>query len=488
MNESLIYAFIIIAYLVLLILIGLITGRRTKSVEDFYIGGRRIGPWVTALSFVAAYFSSVVIVGGGGFGYMFGMATLWIGAINVLLGCTVCWIVLGPRIRKFTQRLDTMTIPGFFGVRYQSNFALLFSAMVIVLFMILYNVSILKGMGHIFEVLMNIPYVYGILLAGVIILFYVAIGGYLAVVWTGFVQAWVMGIGLILLTIFSLRTIGGITAANHALDLIDPGLISTPGLWGWPGLVSFALIVSFGVWGMPQLVVRFYSLKNIKVFKIGTVVATVGTCMALLPYFNGAIARILFPHLQNPDLAIPTLAKHVLPPFGSAVVLAAVIAAGMSTFSSVLIILSSAMIQDIVKKALTMNLTQDKSLTYGKISSVAVGVISLVIAFKPPALVLTLTAFAWAVIASTTVWPILCGIYWKRATQWGCALSMVGGCITALFWMAIGKPFGIHGFIPGIIVGLVLMIVGSLLTAPFSEAHIKSVFGVTDGVRPHTVM
>jgi len=477
MSESLIYAIIIIVYLAILILIGFVTGRKTKSVEDFYIGGRQIGPWVTALSFVAAYFSSVVIIGGGGFGYMFGMSTLWIGAINVLLGCTVCWIVLGPRVRKFTQRLNTMTIPGFFGERYKSNFALIFSAIIIVLFMIFYNVSILKGMGHIFEVLMDIPYAYGILLAGIIILFYVSIGGYLAVVWTSFVQAWVMGIGLIVLTIFSIKAVGGIGAANQALQAINPGLINTPGVWGWPGLISFALIVSFGVWGMPQLVVRFYSLKNLKVLKIGTVIATIGTCLALLPYFNGAIARVLYPGLQNPDLAIPTLAKNVLSPFGSAIVLAGVVAAGMSTFASVLIILSSSMIQDIVKKGLKKNLNKNKILFYSKIASIIIGIVSLIIAFNPPALVLTLTAFAWAVIASTTLWPILFGIYWKRATKMGCIISMVGGFITALVWMVIGNPFGIHGFIPGIIVGFILMVLVSLFTPGFSKEHIEKIWG-----------
>ena len=477
MSESLIYAIIIIIYLAILILIGFVTGRKTKSVEDFYIGGRQIGPWVTALSFVAAYFSSVVIIGGGGFGYMFGMSTLWIGAINVLLGCTVCWIVLGPRIRKFTQRLNTMTIPGFFGERYKSNFALIFSAIIIVLFMIFYNVSILKGMGHIFEVLMDIPYAYGILLAGIIILFYVSIGGYLAVVWTSFVQAWVMGIGLIVLTIFSIKAVGGIGAANQALQAINPGLINTPGVWGWPGLISYALIVSFGVWGMPQLVVRFYSLKNLKVLKIGTVIATIGTCLALLPYFNGAIARVLYPGLQNPDLAIPTLAKNVLSPFGSAIVLAGVVAAGMSTFASVLIILSSSMIQDIVKKGLKKNLNKNKILFYSKIASIIIGIVSLIIALNPPALVLTLTAFAWAVIASTTLWPILFGIYWKRATKMGCIISMVGGFITALVWMVIGNPLGIHGFIPGIIVGFILMVLVSLFTPGFSKEHIEKIWG-----------
>jgi SSS family solute:Na+ symporter len=476
-SETLIYTLVILAYLAALVFIGLITGRRTRNVEDFYIGGRRIGPWVTALSFVAAYFSSVVIVGGGGFGYMFGMATLWIGAINVLLGCTVCWIVLGPRIRKFTHRLNTMTIPGFFHERYQSRFALVFSALVIVIFMIFYNVSILKGMGHIFEVLMKIPYAYAIVLAGIIILFYVSIGGYLAVVWTSFIQAWVMGIGLILLTVFSLKAVGGLTTANTALQTIDPGLVNTPGVWGWSGLVSYALIVSFGVWGMPQLVVRFYSIKNLRVLKIGTVVATIGTCMALLPYFNGAVARVLLPGLDNPDLAIPTLAKAVLPPIGSAIVLAAVVAAGMSTFASVLIILSSSLIQDIVKKGMKKNIDQKRVLYYSKLASALIGVLSLVIALRPPALVLTLTAFAWAVIASTTLWPLLFGIYWKKATKLGCAVSMISGVVTALTWMISGNPFGVHGFIPGLIMGFIMMIAVSYITPGFSQEHINRIWG-----------
>lgn len=477
MSEAFVYALVLIAYLAVLVIVGLVTGRRTKSVEDFYLGGRQIGPWVTALSFVAAYFSSVVIVGGGGFGYMFGMSTLWIGAINVLLGCTVAWIVLGPRIRTFTQRLKTMTVPGFLGERYGSNFACVFSATIVVLFMIIYNVSILKGMGHIFEVLMNVPYVYGVLISCIIILFYVSIGGYLAVVWTSFLQAWVMGIGLIVLTIFAVQRVGGVAEVNQALTSIEPGLINTPGIWGWPGLISYALIVSFGVWGMPQLVVRFYSIKNLKVLKIGTVVATVGTCMALLPYFNGAIARTLFPSLASPDLAIPTLVKAILSPFGSAIVMAGVVAAGMSTFASVLIILSSSMIQDIVKKGMKKELTRERSLLWSKIGSALIGFLSLAIAMRPPALVLTLTAFAWAVIASTTLWPILFGIYWKGATKSGCVASMIGGFVTALVWMAAGKPFGIHGFIPGIIVGLLLMILVSQFTPKFSAEHIQRIWG-----------
>lgn len=477
MSEIFVYIIVLIIYMVLLLAIGFITGKRLKSVEDFYIGERKIGPWVTALSFIAAYFSSVVIVGGGGFGYKFGMSTLWVGAINVLLGCTLCWIVLGKRIREFTTKLRTMTIPGFLGERYNANEARIFSSIVISIFMIVYNVSILKGMGHIFEVLMDIPYFWGVILSGAVIIFYVSIGGYLAVVWTSFFQAWVMIFGLLLLTFATLSKVGGYTLANIKLAEMDPGLVSTPGVWGWAGLASFALIVSFGVWGMPQLIVRFYSIKSTDVLRIGTVVVTLGGCMALLPYFNGAISRVLFPSLENPDLAIPTLTKYVLPPVGAAILLAAVIAAGMSTFASVLIIVSSSIVRDFYQKGLKKTIDEKRVFLHSRIWSIIVGIVSLLIAFKPPSLVLVLCAFAWAVIASSCLWPILFGIYWKGATRAGCTASMLGGCGMALLWMGLGKPFGIHGFIPGIITGFILMILVSKLTPKLPTDHIKKIWG-----------
>lgn len=477
MSETSIYALVLVLYMALLVVIGIFTSKRLREVEDFHIGGRRVGPWVTALSYVAAYFSSVVIVGGGGFGYKYGMATLWIGAINVLLGCTLAWIVLGRRVREFTTRLRTMTIPGFLAERFRSREARLFSALVIALFLVVYKVSILKGMGHIFEVLMGMPYIYGVLLSGLIIVIYVALGGYLAVVWTGFFQAWVMGAGLILLTVGALRAAGGLTAANLKLLTMDPGLVETPGAWGWAGLISFALIVSFGVWGMPQLVVRFYSIKSVDVLRIGTVVASLGGSMALLPYLNGAIARALHPGLASPDLAIPTLTKEVLSPWGGAVFLAGVIAAGMSTFASVLIITSSAIVRDFYEKGLNRKLSPEREIRYSRLSSVAVGLIALLIALRPPALILVLTAFAWAVIASTTLWPMLFGIYWRGATRWGGLASMVGGFLTSLIWIALGNPFGLHGFIPGIAVGLVLLLLVSYFTPKPPAEHLRRVWG-----------
>lgn len=477
MSTSAIHILVLAVYMLALLVVGIVATRRTRTADDYHLGGRSVGSWVTALSYVAAYFSSVVIIGGGGFGYRYGMATLWIGAINVLVGCTLAWIVLGRRIRRFTERLGTMTVPGFLAERFRAPEARVLVSIVIALFLVIYNVSILKGMGNAFEVLMGIPYVAGVLLSGAIIILYVALGGYLAVVWTGFFQAWIIGVGLVLLTVAALKAVGGLTAANVALAQIDRGLVGTPGVWGWAGLVSYAMIVSFGVWGMPQMVVRFYSVKSVSVLRAGTVLATIGGSMAVLPYLDGAIARVLYPGLPTPDHAVPVLAKAVLSPWGSAVFLAGVIAAGMSTFAAVLIITSTAVVRDFVGGGLGRKLSNRAELRWSRIVSVVVGLVSLGVALKPPDLVLVLTAFSWAVIASTCLWPMLFGLYWKRATRWGAVASMVGGLSTALVWIALGSPFGLHGFIPGLAAGLVALVIVSLLTKRLPEDHLDRIWG-----------
>jgi SSS family transporter len=497
MSSVAVYTTVMAAYLVMLVLMGLWMGRRTRSAEDFYIGGRQVGPWVTAFSFVAAYFSSVVIVGGGAFGYRFGMSTLWIAATNVLVGCTLVWIVLGRRLWQFTKRLDTMTIPGFIGRRYGAREAEIFSALIVFVFMIIYNVSVLVGMGRIMEGLMDIPYTSAVLIAGLIILVYVSIGGYLAVVWTSFIQAWIMIFGLLLLTFATLNAVGGFAVANVALAKLDPGLVQTPGVWGWGGLVSFALIVSLGVWGMPQLLVRFYSMKSTRVLRLGTILATLGGAMAVLPYMTGAMSRLLLPGLEGAsiDLAIPKLTELVLNPWGGAIFLAGVMAAGMSTFASVLIIVSGAIVEDLrggrridggheeAGSAPAANGgpgRRSREVLLGRIASLAAGLISLAIAYRPPGLVLVITAFAWAVIASSCLWPVVFGVYWKRGTRAGATSSMVAGAAVALGWMIAGKPLGVHGFIPGVLVSLIVFFVVSLATRPPEPAIIERAWGDGD--------
>jgi SSS family transporter len=464
--ERLTYIAVLLLYLIILGLVGVASSRRLRSSADYAIGGRSIGPWVTALSFVAAYFSSVLIIGGGGFGYKYGLATLWIGASNVLIGCTLAWIVLGKRIRRMTEATGSMTISEFLGKRYRSRAVMMFSAAIIFLFLIIYNVSVIKGMANTIQVLVDVPYWGGVLISGLIIVFYVTAGGYLAVVWTSFIQAWIMIGGLFLLTLFALSRVGGLAAAVERLSAVDAGFVETPGLWGWAGLISFCLIVSLGTWGMPQLVIRFYSIKRASMLRVGTIVVTVGGSVALLPYLNGAIARILHPTVPSPDLAIPTLTKSVLPPIGGAVFLAGVIAAGMSTFAGVLIISSASLIRDIVQHTFGKQLTQTQQVKYARLANIILGGAALLIGLKPPSLILVLTAFSWAVIASTNLWPLLFGIYWKRTNPAATLASMVAGAGTAVVWTQLGNPFGLHGFIAGTSVALIIIILGSLFTGP----------------------
>jgi SSS family solute:Na+ symporter len=470
-----VYVLVLVLYLGALAAIGVKLSGRTRSAGDFAIGGRGVGPWVTALSFVAAYYSSVVIIGGGAFGWQYGLATVWIGAGNVLVGTTLAWIVLGRRVRRFTENLDAVTMPGFFAGRYGSAPVRIFSAAATGLFLIVYNVSVLKGMANSFEVLMDLPYWAGVIVSGAVILFYTAVGGYLAVVWTSMVQAVVMIAALTLLAFMSLQKVGGMGALVERLNTVDPGLVATPGVWGWAGLASFTLIVSLGTWGMPQLVVRFYSIRSARMLRLGTVIVTIGASVALLPYLTGAVARVLVPELDSADQAIPALTRLVLNDWGGALFLAGVVAAGMSTFAGVLIIISSSLVRDVWIHGLGRTLSPAAELRANRVMSLAVGVVSLLIALRPPALVLVLTAFSWAVIASTNLWPLLFGIYWRRTSPRATLASMVAGVASALVWQAwprLGLPdlptglAGIHGFVVGTGVGLVVIVAGTLLGRP----------------------
>jgi len=460
---------VLFLYVAILMGVGLWSVRRTQSASDFILGGRTIGPWVTALSYIAVYFSSVLIIGGGAFGYKFGVATIWIGAINVLVGCLLCWIVLGKRVREMTERFGVRTISGFFARRYNSPAAGIYSAAIAFLFLIIYNVSVVKGMANSFEVLMDLPYWGGVLISGLVIIFYVVLGGYMAVVWTSFIQAWVMIFALLLLMFKTFGAVGGLSAGMEKLAAIGPQYVNTPGVWGWAGLFSFSLVVSLGVWGMPQMIIRFYSIKSTKTLRLGTVIVTLGATIAIIPYLVGALTRVLIPGLENPDLAIPKLVAMVLSPWQAAVLLAGVVAAGMSTFAGVLIIISSSLVTDIYEHGLKRKLSGPQEVFANRVVSAAVGLISLVIALRPPALILVLTGFAWAVIASTNLWPLLFGIYWKGTSKAGVIVSMVTGSLTAIIWTWLRKPFGVDGFIAGALVSLVTILIITALVRKTPE-------------------
>jgi sodium/pantothenate symporter len=244
------------------------------------------------------------------------------------------------------------------------------------------------------------------------------------------------------------------------------GFVSTPGEWGWAGLISFALITSLGVWAMPQLIIRFYSIKSSKLFRMGTIVVTIATASAIIPYLCGAASKLILnpSEVTTPDLAIPLLTHHVLPDWGSAIFMAGVIAAGMSTFAGVLSVISGSGVRDIKKGGLKKEMPEESEIKLSRIISLFVGGISVLIALKPPSLILTMSVFAWAVIASTNFWPLIFGLYWKRANAAGTVASMVAGVVSALIWSVLKNPGNIHAYFIGTIVGLLVMVSVTLLT------------------------
>jgi len=242
---------------------------------------------------------------------------------------------------------------------------------------------------------------------------------------------------------------------------------------------------------MPQLITRFYSVKSSKVLRLGAVLATVGGAMALLPYLNGALTRLLRPEIAAAvaetgdtrlfDTAIPALVREVMPTWASAVFLAAVVAAGMSSFAAVLITVVGALVKDLGRDTFRRRLTERRQVLWSRLASVAVGAIALAVALRPPAMILVITGFSWAVIASTTLWPYVLGLYWRRATRTGAFVSMLGGCLTALAWEALRRPLGLHGFIPGLAAGLVLLVGVSLLGPPPTARTLAAAFGRAAG-------
>ena len=285
-------------------------------------------------------------------------------------------------------------------------------------------------------------------------------GGYLAVVWTGFIQAILMGAGLLYVFFVAMQKMGGITEGVARLQAIQTGFVETPGIWGFSGLISYVLIVSLGVWGMPQMIARFYSVKDDTAIRRGVRIATIGGSLAIIPYLLGALTRTIYPSIADVDLALPTLVNGIMPVFGVSLFFIGVVAAGMSTFSSILIISSTSMIKDLWKDSFNKDLSDKQEMVYSRIINVLIGVVSIIIAWNPPGLVLTLTAFSWAIIASTCLVPYVFGLYWSKASQKGALLSMVGGFLVALLWMIV-KPLPIHGFIPGVLASFLLYFLGS---------------------------
>lgn len=461
-------AILTLLFLSVMVAVGVYSRKHSRSVEGFVLGGRDVGPWLTAFAYGTSYFSAVVFVGyAGQFGWRYGLSSTWIGIGNAVIGSLLAWLVLARRTRAMTQRLKSRTMPDFFGSRYGSERLRVVAAVISFVFLIPYTAGVYMGISKLFEMSFHIPYAWCAVVMAVLTGVYVILGGYKATAINDFIQGVIMlfGISAVIIAVLGLK--GGLVEACHRLAAVpadaNPAVNGSfaslfgPDPWGLLGVV---VLTSLGTWGLPQMVSKFYSISDESAIRRGTVISTVfafavaGGC-----YFLGGFGRLFEPALRPDgsiayDSIIPAMLS-TLPDVLIALVVLLVLSASMSTLASLVLTSSSTMTLDLIyldKKSaegevsagqlddsVALNIERRKVVVM-RVLIVFFVVISLMIALKPPHFIAQLMGISWGALAGAFLAPFVLGLYWRRMTRpavWACFAWGVGLTVAN---MLLGNP------------------------------------------------
>lgn len=470
---------------------GLTVMRSNRTVNDFFLGGRTVGPWLSAFAYGTTYFSAVIFIGyAGKVGWGFGLSGLWIVLGNALVGSLLAWVFLARRTREMTVRLNTMTMPEFLEARYQSRGIKVFAALVIFIFLIPYSASVYMGLSYLFNQIFGIPYLYAAVFMCLLTALYLVLGGYRALAMTDFFQGLVMvlGVGILLYFVTSAPQTGGVVESVRRLAEIDPGLVAPVGPPGWLPLASLVVLTSLGAWGLPQMVQKFYAIKSEAAIRPATVVATVfAVIITFGAYYTGAMTRLFFGALPadpatgapTPDMLMPMLIRDLLPEAAAALILLLVLSASMSTLASLVLVSSSAIGIDLFK-----TVSPVKAERYGvpvmRFMCLLFVALSLLLALAKPAVILSLMAMSWGTVAGVFLAPYLYGLFWRRTTAGGAWAGAITGLTVSL---AAASYYGLDaGVVPiigsaAMLAPLLVVPAVSLVTAPLPAEHVNALFG-----------
>ena len=450
--------FLTIIFLGLMLFVGIYSRKHANSVDGFVLGGRTVGPWLTAFAYGTSYFSAVVFVGyAGQFGWKYGMSSTWIGIGNAVIGSLLAWILLGRRTKLMTQHIESRTMPDFFGTRFQSQGLRVMASIIAFVFLIPYTAGVYKGISTLFEMGFGISYEYCVVIMAILTAVYVILGGYKATAMNDFIQGIIMLFGIITVIAAVINNQGGLTMAVDKLAQIpsdtDPavngGLASLFGPDPW-NLLGVVILTSLGTWGLPQMVGKFYSITDEKAIHRGTVISTIfalivaGGC-----YFLGGFGRLFGtpPMLANGKLDFDAIVPSMLvtlPDFIIALVVLLVLSASMSTLASLVLTSSSTMTLDLIyrdKKSLPGEVqegsiddevsekVEHRKVVVMRVLIVFFIVISLMIALNPPTFIAQLMGISWGALAGAFLAPFMLGLYWRRVTTaavWACFIWGVG--------------------------------------------------------------
>jgi len=489
---------LLVVFFAVTIYVGFYARKSATNMNDFVLGGRAVGPWLTAFAYGTSYFSAVIFVGyAGQFGWKYGLSATWVGIGNALLGSLIAWVVLGRRTRVQTNHLKAATMPDYFGKRYDSRSLKITASVIAFIFLVPYTASLYNGLSNLFGVAFDIPYAVCVIAMAVLTGIYVIIGGYVATAINDFIQGVIMLVGICAVVLAVLNGQGGFMEAVRKLAEIPSDV---PVTMGQPGaftsffgpdpinLLGVVILTSLGTWGLPQMVHKFYSIRDERAVKTGTIVSTffalvvAGGC-----YFLGGFGRLF----DNPgiykadgsiayDSIVPSMLS-TLPDLLIGVVIVLVLSASMSTLSSLVLTSSSTLTVDFLKETIMKDMDDKKQLRCVRVLIVFFIAVSVVIALDPPTFIAQLMGISWGALAGAFLAPFLYGLYWKgvtRAAVWASFAAGVGITVSNMFLKYIASP--INAGATAMVAGLIIVPIVSLVTPKLNNERVDEMFECYD--------
>ena len=492
---------LLIIFFAIMIGVGIYSRRQAKDVNGFVLGGRSVGPWLTAFAYGTSYFSAVVFIGyAGQFGWKYGLSSTWVGLGNAFIGSLLAWVIMGRRTRVMTHHLDAKTMPDFFGKRYESKSLRIAASTIAFIFLIPYTASVYKGLSTLFGLAFNIDYRWCVIAMALLTAVYVILGGYMATAINDFIQGLIMLGGIVAIILAVLNGQGGFLTAIQKLSEIptDPANTS-PALQNMNGafvsffgpdpanLLGVVILTSLGTWGLPQMVGKFYAIKSERAVKTGTIVSTffalviAGGCYFLggfgrlfdSPAIYGANGKIMY------DSIVPQMLA-TLPDILIGIVVVLVLSASMSTLSSLVLTSSSTLTLDVLKETVCKKLDEKKTLLIMRVLIVFFIVISVVIALNPPTFIAQLMGISWGALAGAFLAPFLYGLFSKKVTKasvWICFIYGVGITVANIF-LKFMNPINCGAL--AMVGGLVIVPIVSLFTPKMKKDDVDQIFTCYD--------
>ena len=478
----------LLLFVVVTVVIAVVCRKRSGEVHDLVLGGRSVGPWISAFAYGTSYFSAVVFVGyAGQFGWNFGISATWIGLGNAFIGSLLAWVLLGRRTCVMTKHLDSATMPDFFAKRYDSKALQIVTSVIIFIFLIPYSASVYKGLSGLFALSFDIDYTYCIIGIAVLTGLYVVVGGYMATAFNDLFQGIIMLVGIVAVIVAVLNTNGGLMGSIAALSQIPcdtaPELQGAYTSFFGPdliNLISVVILTSLGTLGLPQMIHKFYAIKSERSIKAGTVISTVfALVIAGGSYFLGGFGRLFYAPVDGVvafDNIVPAMLATALSDVLIGVVLILVLSASMSTLSSLVITSSSTFTLDFLKGSVMKNMSQKTQVVLIKVLCAFFVLLSVLIALNPTNLITSLMSLSWGTLAGCFLGPFIYGLYWKKTTKasvWVAIIAGVGINVANLLGAWVSPTVAGAA---SMILSLIIVPVVSLITPKLSKEHVAEMF------------